>query len=249
VLPHRVVEGEAARLDELPDGDLREELVDRAEIELRVGAVRDGVLAARETPRPVEESLPVPGDQDDAGVVDAASFAAFSTAVIASASDIAGGGPARSESSASSIAMPTRTTSGGGPKSKAHRVKLFPDPSVTTMTLPAAGASARRIATSPVSFRIAASRLARSAAGRCFRPSGETAPEKKAASRSLVAARNASKNAATRRPAGESGRAGRGGSAARTGPERTRTRRANEKPEPRRRSRMKPPVGTVCSLA
>ncbi len=69
VLAEFVVERELALLDELPDGDLREDLVDRAEVELRVETVRRAVLPARQPVRATEDRFPAFGDQHRPGEV------------------------------------------------------------------------------------------------------------------------------------------------------------------------------------
>ena len=66
-LADRVRQRELALLGELGDRDLCEDLVDRAEVELRVRAVGGGEVAVGHPVRLVEERLSVLGDQDDAG--------------------------------------------------------------------------------------------------------------------------------------------------------------------------------------
>ena len=178
----------------------------------------------------------------------AASVAAFSIAASASASVMGGGGPARSDASASSMPIPSEERLGRGAERELPPREALPRPLPSRRRAARrAGASTRRTSTPPVSWRIPASRFARAAAGCCRRPSGETAAEKKAASRSSLPEPNASKKAATRLPAAESGKAVRGGSAAPAGPERPRTRMrsvAIERAGCRGRSRMKALLGS-----
>ena len=67
MLAHGVVERELAGRGELRDGHLREDLVDRPEVELRVLAVAHFVRGIRESPRARQNRLAVLGQQDHAG--------------------------------------------------------------------------------------------------------------------------------------------------------------------------------------
>ncbi len=67
MLADRVGEREPALLGKLPDGRLGERLVDRADVELRVGPVRDRERPVGHAVCLLEERRPVLRDQDDSG--------------------------------------------------------------------------------------------------------------------------------------------------------------------------------------